>query len=294
MRLSVERKLLGGLHKAKVLYITHKFLNSLWQPEAFMLENSAQPETLFEIIRRQGYKRYLTIISDDVFQFFKLLYGKLKCAQTFQHIKQNPKSVLQAAVEKLEFAQELSEAFCNLFSSYKSQCECESVTETTSDSDVDLEIDTVLDYELEETLILLYMSKVHLSDLTSKMLDMLDTILQKEKTFQLRHSLGSATKKSDVVPKVVDFPCGTCGKECIELASVETSPFEDWSIQCDKCDIWYYLVCQNLTGQEPELQPKSWKKFFCTACKPTGKGKGHGKSSTVSVTAQQNIENFES
>ena len=49
-----------------------------------------------------------------------------------------------------------------------------------------------------------------------------------------------------------------------------------------------------LTGQEPELQPKSWKKFFCTTCKPTGKGKGHGKSSTVSVNAQQNIENLES
>ena len=185
MRLSAERKLLGDLHKAKVLYRTHKFLNSLWQPEAFMLENSAQPELLLEIIRRQGYKRCLTIISYDVFQFFKLLCGKLKCAQTFQHTKQNPKNVLQATVEKLEFDQELSEAFCNLFSSYKSQCEC--VTETKSQSDVELENDTVLDYELEETLILHifhkvvpYMSKVHLRDLTSKMLH---TILQKGKNF---------------------------------------------------------------------------------------------------------------
>ena len=54
---------------------------------------------------------------------------------------------------------------------------------------------------------------------------------------------------------------------------------------------WYAKI---LTGQEPELQPKSQKKFFCTVCKPTGKGKGHGKSSTVSVTAQQNIQNVES
>ena len=115
----------------------------------------------------------------------------------FQHIKQNPKNIRQATVEKLEFDQELSEAFCNVFSSCKSQCECESVAEAISDSDVALETDTVLDYELEETLILhifhkvvLYMSKVHLSDLTSKMLN---TVLQKEKTFQLRHSLGTAT-----------------------------------------------------------------------------------------------------
>ena len=117
MRLSVERKLLGNLHKAKVLYRTHKFLNSLWKPEAFMLDNSAHPETLMEIVRRQGYKRCLTIISDDVFHFFKLLYVKLKCVQTLQHIKQNPKNVLQSTVEKLEFDKQLSEAFCNLFSS---------------------------------------------------------------------------------------------------------------------------------------------------------------------------------
>ena len=94
MWLSVERKLLGDLHKAKGLCRMHKFMTSLQQPEAFMLENSAQPETLSEIIRRQAYKRCLTIISDDVFQFFKLLYVKLKCAQTFQHIKHNPKNVL--------------------------------------------------------------------------------------------------------------------------------------------------------------------------------------------------------
>ena len=69
-------------------------------------------------------------------------------------------------------------------------------------------------------------------------------------------------KQMCVVPKVVDFPCGICGKEYIELASVKTSPFENWSIQCDKFDIWYHLVCQNLTGEEPELQPKSHKKFL--------------------------------
>ena len=70
------------------------------------------------------------------------------CSNIFKHIKQNPKNILQATVEKSEFDQELSEAFCNLFSSYKSQCEC--VAETTSQSDVELEIDTVLDYELRK------------------------------------------------------------------------------------------------------------------------------------------------
>ena len=65
-----------------------------------MLDNIAHPETLLEIVRRQGYKRCLTVISDDVFEFFKLFYVKLKCVQTLQHIKQNPKNVLQSTVEK--------------------------------------------------------------------------------------------------------------------------------------------------------------------------------------------------
>ena len=136
-------------------------------------------------------------------------------------------------------------------------------------SDVESDIDTLLNYELEETLILhifhkvvLYMSKVHISHLTSKMLD---TVLQKEKTFQLRHSLRSAMKKLMLFPRLlISLVVHVCGKECIELASVKTSPFENWSVQCDKFDIWYQLVCQNLTGQEPELQPKLQKKFFCT------------------------------
>ena len=100
---------------------------------------------------------------------------------------------------------------------------------------------TVFDYELEESLVLhmyhkvfLYMGKVHLNDLTSKC--WIQSL--KEKTFQLRHSFGSTTKKSQVIPKEVDYPCDVCGKACIDLVNIEASPFEDWSVQSDKCDKW--------------------------------------------------------
>ena len=52
MKLSVERKLLGKLHHAKVYYRAQRFLNSLCQPEGFITENSDEPEMLLEIIRR--------------------------------------------------------------------------------------------------------------------------------------------------------------------------------------------------------------------------------------------------
>ena len=97
----------------------------------------------------------------------------------------------------------------------------------------------------------------------------------------MRHSFGSTTKKSQVTPKEVDYSCAVCGKACIDLINIEASPFEDWSIQCDKCDKWYHLVCENLTSNENGVQPKSQKFFFCHSCKPQLRGKGHGKSSTV-------------
>ena len=83
MKLSVERKLLRKLHHAEVYYRAQWIFNSLRQPEGFITENSDEPEMLLEIIRRQGYKRCLTFISDDVLKFFKMLYLKLKCTQTF-------------------------------------------------------------------------------------------------------------------------------------------------------------------------------------------------------------------
>ena len=67
---------------------------------------------------------------------------------------------------------------------------------------------------------------------------------------------------SQVIPKEVDYPCGVCGKACIDLVNIEAFPFEDWSIQCDKCDKWYHLVCEKLTGNEKKVQPKSHKKSF--------------------------------
>ena len=53
-----------------------------------------------------------------------MLYLKLKCVQTFEHIKRNPANVLQSTVQKLEEDDELSQAFCSLFTAYKLQCMC--------------------------------------------------------------------------------------------------------------------------------------------------------------------------
>lgn len=88
---------------------------------------------------------------------------------------------------------------------------------------------------------------------------------------------------------------------------MKRAKFEDHSVCCDKCNVWYHLVCLGLKGTEPEIIEGSTLPFFCpsctqqssnanseddvNACEPStsqydenvpkrSKGKGRGKKST--------------
>ena len=76
------------------------------------------------------------------------------------------------------------------------------------------------------------------------------------KTSSLQHQI-LVDKSSGQKVKTILYPCGKCSKECIDVESCSNPKFEDFSVQCDKCNIWYHYVCLNLTGQEPELQEGS-------------------------------------
>ena len=85
------------------------------------------------------------------------LLGKLRHAKVYYRAQR---------VQKLEEDHELNQAFCNLFTAYKSDCMC-----NAEEAEINSEMSTVLHYELEESLILhvyhkviLYMGKVHLND----------------------------------------------------------------------------------------------------------------------------------
>lgn len=43
--------------------------------------------------------------------------------------------------------------------------------------------------------------------------------------------------------------------------------FEDFNVQCDKCDFWFHFVCEGLSGKEKEVQPGSEFPYFCKKCK---------------------------
>ena len=67
--------------------------------------------------------------------------------------------------------------------------------------------------------------------------------------------------------KVIEFPCGHCGKECVDVESLKDSQFEDFSVGCDKCQNWFHYVCVGLKGDEPELRENSNLEYFCPKCK---------------------------
>ena len=112
--------------------------------------------------------------------------------------------------------------------------------------------------------VILYICKVHLSDITSQYLD---TVIGK-KSYQLQHSLESESKVKEMMSKNVDYPCGICGKECIEIMNKKHAIFDDFSVECDTCSKWFHYVCANLSGKEPELQKGSDLPFYCPNCKP--------------------------
>ena len=202
--------------------------------------------------------------------FFKKLYSLLKYLQTFDSIKLSGKHLLQETVQKLEADEDLNNSFCALFASFTNSCRCDPHKDNVQ-ADSESNMDPLIMFELEESIILhilhnviLYMAKVHLSDLTSKFLD---TEMGKKKTYQIRHSSPSASKVDGILKSHIDFPCGLCGNECVEIKSMKCAKFEDLSVECNGCQKWYHYICMNLTGKEPELQEGSQLPYFCSKCK---------------------------
>ena len=50
---------------------------------------------------------------------------------------------------------------------------------------------------------------------------------------------------------------------------MKRAKFENHSVCCDKCDVWYHLVCLGLKGTEPEFVEGSTLPSFCPSCAAT-------------------------
>ena len=60
------------------------------------------------------------------------------------------------------------------------------------------------------------------------------------------------------------FFCPTCDVVLLEPQEISEKEEQDLnSVQCDRCQLWYHLKCQNLSVAEAENLPEEW---LCTSC----------------------------
>ena len=259
-----------------------------------------------EILRQQHNSRGLTIVSDEAFVFFKYLHPKIKTIQTFQYLEIHHTQMLHHSVIQLQNDDKLLALWLQLFNSPE-ECICEKDTESEAlENNMNFN-EELMEYELEQCLVmdmldkvLQYFASVHMSDMLSKYKD---ENLSKKKTVALRCALILGQSEKDLNPTKVKYQCGVCDQECMDMASLKDPQFKDHSVQCDKCDRWYHLICVHLCWNESELQDGSTLEYFCPTCcaseniaqnseiqpstsqdesiqsatAPSIKGKGHGK-----------------
>ena len=236
-------------------YRAQQLLQSLRQLEEYLIEASDEPNSLLDVIHRQGTNRNLTHISDETFNFFKLLYVKVKHLINFDIISMDVQNVHANAVHCLEQDVQIAEMWCDLFT--KKHCQCTKSTKNSEDDvsddadqsdeedsfpeDPQVSDEKSLEYELKMCLILdilqmiiNYFMKVVLSDLLGQVKD---NKLEKTKSLRLHATISTtAIKKKDVIPKQVPYPCGICKKECVDVVNMVDVQFEDFSVLCEKCD----------------------------------------------------------
>ena len=159
-------------------------------------------------MRRQYDNKGLTIVSDEVFDFFKVLYCKLKSVQTFKNLERNTKHLLSVTELQLKNDVQVLHLWCNLFMQSKNQCNC-STDYLEKMDEYDNEHELNLDFEIEQCLILdmlehvlHYFCSAHLSDIMSQYKD---NVLHKEKSISIRHKLLSGVKKSELTKSQVSM-----------------------------------------------------------------------------------------
>ena len=258
--------IMSNTYKARIENRKHQLTSKLIGPQQQIHSESTEPESLLKII--QNDKGGFLYVTDETFTFFKLLLVKLKRMQNTLSVQWNAEcSFLQTNLTLCSDI-EILESWINLFKTSEdpSNCDCklnefqeEESDELSHSSLVEMQMDEVLILDIMEDVIF-YFSKVHFAETVFKLKDF---ILEKPKTFQLRHTVDESKQSS----KTTSFPCGVCQKECIDIISKKKASFDDFSVECDGCHIWYHYICLNLSGNESPLHENSTIPYFCPSCK---------------------------
>ena len=269
----VRSHMVSKMDLAKVDFRCLQLLQMLQLPGGFSFPTVLQPETLQEIARKQYSGRHLTIVSDETFNFFKLMYCKMKCVQTYTELAKNPINILQRTIAILMADVTLVETWCNLFSPATDHCvqDHNNLYATTENYNELFESDDqeAFEFELEQMLVLdilerviKYFVRVHLSDIRSKFLD---EKMAKKKKYSHRSQVDGIHKDASKHISC-EFPCAICQKECIDVTIAKDAMPEENSILCESCNKWFHFVCIGITGNEDFLKAGNDIDYICRLC----------------------------
>ena len=189
---------INHIYKAKIEFKCTQLLQSLRIPVGHTIESTSDPNSLLEILCRQHLNQGLTVVSDEAFDFFKVLYCKVNVVMNMKNLQAHKTDILKICEYNLKQDETLLEMWCNLFAPKYDSCKCSEDMKQSECVDDESEYD-VIDYELEQCLVLdlfdrvvHYFASVQLSDKLDKYKD---TVNHKEKEVSLRHKLLSGIKK---------------------------------------------------------------------------------------------------
>ena len=281
--------IMNNNYKAHIQNRKHQLTSKLIGSPQQIQSKSKDPESLLKLLEND--KGGLLNVTDDTFEFFKLLLIQVKKMQNILSVQWNKENSFIMTMSTLTSDLKIVETWVNLFRTSEEPSTCSCIDSETSESKKELSAVCLLDFELDEVLILdilesvvHYFCKVHFSETVFKLKDF---VLEKPKTFQLRHTVD----ESKQILKQVMFPCGVCQKECIDIINRKRASFDDFSVECDSCKLWYHYICVNLTGKEDALQENSKVPYFCPSCKAAPRFQSNSQEDVSQGEASEDAAN---
>ena len=205
------KQIMNDEYKSKLNHRKHQLTCQLIGSPQLIQNKTCEPESLLKIIERDyGGLLYVT---DQTFEFFKLLLLKTRQTQNIMTVQIDPENVFIKTYNKLINDTELITLWLNLFANSEADaetCLCPNTDTDIEESElssnqhlIELELDEMLVCDLMEAVIM-YFCKVHCAE---KVLQLKDYVLEKPKTFQLRHTLDENAKKKSAEKSSIPLWC---------------------------------------------------------------------------------------
>ena len=247
-------------------------MNILRVPEEILKKQTIDPDLVATICAKQQPKKGFVHISDDVMNFFEMMYLNIARVQSLQMIHICHQSLLKMTKAMLYKDTECLTAWFKLFEGCEELAACEYFMDSsfdgeqcseecydmhTSQSENDL-MDSILLHLYNK--VVSYFCKVHFSELVKTFKE----CSGKKKSQPIRtHLTAMENVDEHSKDKKVKYPCSVCNKECKSYFTT----YEESSVQCSMCNIWFHFPCARIKGTEECVQKGSTLEWYCKRCK---------------------------